>query len=282
MVRRGGPHLGRPRCDDRRDFPEFLPNNGLDPMGVKAYAVRRILFMDAPFPPGKGSPPMSPSSLASASPSKPPSTRACRPGFTLIELLIVIAIIAVLALIAVPNFLEAQTRALVSRSTADMASVATALETYNMDHGAFLVDVDGYRLSGNTDIGYFKYVYRLIRLTTPIPYLSAVPEDPFAVRNAAGFLPQYQEPYQFNGQFVHPMTYDYAVNDGHVMTQTEWINVWQYISHTQSVIWSLRGEGPDGMGSVLGTPNTPVYSPTNGTLSGGDIYRLGPGIGARF
>lgn len=38
-------------------------------------------------------------------------------GFTLIELLIVVAIIAILAAI-VPNFLEAQVRAKVSRATA--------------------------------------------------------------------------------------------------------------------------------------------------------------------
>ena len=41
--------------------------------------------------------------------------RANLRGFTLIELLIVIAIIAILALIAIPNFLEAQTRSKVSR-----------------------------------------------------------------------------------------------------------------------------------------------------------------------
>ena len=56
-------------------------------------------------------------------------------GFTLIELLIVIAIIAILALIAVPNFLEAQVRAKVSRVYADQRTISVAIEAYTVDWG---------------------------------------------------------------------------------------------------------------------------------------------------
>jgi type II secretion system protein G len=101
-------------------------------------------------------------------------------GFTLIELLIVVAIIAILAAIAVPNFLEAQTRAKISRARADLRTEATALETYHIDYNeyprpfdAFFVSPEGYYTRNN----WLEHVPST--LTTPVAYLGAIPLDPF-------------------------------------------------------------------------------------------------------
>src|SRR5690606_17284104 len=97
-------------------------------------------------------------------------------GFTLIELLIVVAIIAILAAIAVPNFLEAQTRAKIARVQSDMRTVNTAFETYRIDHnnipphGAYSRNADG-----EISQVHSAYVYALdpIWLTTPIAYITS-------------------------------------------------------------------------------------------------------------
>src|SRR5690242_2638558 len=85
-------------------------------------------------------------------------------GFTLIELLIVVAIIAILAAIAVPNFLEAQTRSKVSRVKADERSIATAIESYAVDTNHYPFDVA-------IDVT-FPY-YLSVGLSTPIAYISS-------------------------------------------------------------------------------------------------------------
>ncbi len=93
-------------------------------------------------------------------------------GFTLIELLIVVAIIGILAAIAVPNFLNAQTRAKIARIRADMKSLDTAMEAYYLDHNSYIPDAN------RADIRVFMGGFHF--LTTPLAYMGAPPRDPFA------------------------------------------------------------------------------------------------------
>ncbi len=95
-------------------------------------------------------------------------------SFTLIELLIVVAIIGILAAIAVPNFLNAQTKAKLARVQSDFQGVRTALESYQIDNNSY--PHDGWR-------GFIRRPNGWIGLSSPISYINpAQLIDPFKAK----------------------------------------------------------------------------------------------------
>jgi prepilin-type N-terminal cleavage/methylation domain-containing protein len=68
---------------------------------------------------------------AMTSPTRPAS------AFTLIELLVTVGILTILAAIAIPNYLEAHTRAKVAKVKAELRTVAIAVDTFETDHGEY-------------------------------------------------------------------------------------------------------------------------------------------------
>ena len=196
-------------------------------------------------------------------------------GFTLIELLIAVAIVGILAAIAVPNFLEAQTRAKVSRAWSDMRTVGAGLETYHIDHTGYPPD---YSAVGRDPL-LRSFLPRLARLTTPIAYCSSVPEDPFAKPIAGTGSPcasAYRIPFE-TGPLVRPFPYDYATRDPDAPNDTP--ETWAKISRRLGQVqWALRSVGPSLRAAWLGD-GAPAYDPTNGTASLGNLYFTGPGIG---
>ncbi len=203
-------------------------------------------------------------------------------GFTLIELLIVVAIIAILAAIAVPNFLEAQTRAKVSRSKADLRTLAVAIEAYTVDYNTPPTDTGGGQNGitrpyppGNVPGGNFVIGYEI---TTPISYVTSTSafKDPFRTKRsdiANNPILLDRDLYQFANWFMRnkgtPGLSDaaYEVLTGRTGT------------------WALWGAGPDtftnnsnlqatGDFQVVTTiPLRISYDPTNGTISVGDLHR---------
>lgn len=190
-----------------------------------------------------------------------------RKGFTLIELLIVVAILAILAAVAVPNFLEAQARSKISREKNDMRSIATALESYMVDHGSY--PPHGEILNGNTDpsdpifpafnagLGTIEFLSPLV--TTPVAYLNVFPEDPFLVRRPTEMLRSY-------GYIQSEQMRDILLSKN-IPFLTE--QAGQLID--THGYWRLYAAGPDG--DKGDAKQSVVYDPTNGTFSNGDLVR---------
>ncbi len=196
-----------------------------------------------------------------------------RRGFTLIELLIVVAIIAILAAIAIPNFLQAQTRAKVSRCQADMRSIATALESYYVDNNKY--PPCGYE-GVPEDSGWH---YLNFMLTTPVAYLTDIGlDDPFY--SGHGVTSEMLEAYPWY-PFLRYVNYDLIYNDLHSDAPlTDWATRYSQVYG----MWGLFSRGPEGITTFGGDTLTHVdgsglwlsavpYDPTNGTVSRGDIVR---------
>jgi type II secretion system protein G len=173
-------------------------------------------------------------------------------GFTLIELLIVVAIIGILAAIAVPNFLNAQVRAKVARVKTDIRALAQAHEMYNLDSNTYPPESEDNIFTGKRP----RSSAGLLFLTSPIPYMSSIPRDPFqdvTLRRFEGMEAAYE-----TGVFTR---------------------------NKRNISYAIFSQGPDlaenGIESsepffgpqYAGQGNT--YAPSNGLKSAGDIYWYG-------
>lgn len=180
-----------------------------------------------------------------------------RKAFTLIELLIVVAIIAILAAIAVPNFLEAQTRAKVSRSRADMRSAVTCIEAYGVDHNKYPVPIDRGTTTFNSRLP--------SALTTPIAYCTSLFHDPFVnvskPQTTVGDFPDYElkRYVYYNCKYSDERFAEYDYWNGGLQP---WVGA-----------WLIYGFGPDKVAFHGAYRTLLPYDPTNGTVSPGNIVR---------
>ena len=237
--------------------------------------------------------------------SHPTSPKA---AFTLIELLIVVAIIAILAAIAVPNFLEAQTRSKVSRVKADIRTVVTAIESYFVDNNKYPptpYSSDSVGLSG----GILRVVPTLI--STPVAYVSTASfTDPFLGPNVGSFqYPTTKDPVtriggvdvwapcpasdpciRSSGIIIEPTDENAGKRyyyQSHLDVQPRRgntaVNGFINFSIPSQGAWVITSLGPDrardlsrGDDANAVIPGRDVYvpyDPTNGTVSEGDIVR---------
>jgi prepilin-type N-terminal cleavage/methylation domain-containing protein len=176
--------------------------------------------------------------------------RPAKRGFTLIELLIVIAIILILIAIALPNFLEAQIRAKVTKAKGELRTLAIALDSYGIDHYSNQPDARGNNMTYPPSpiaqaYGDPSAIAETWRVTTPISYIKIVPTDEFVPPPGSDVM---------GGPFGIDSIYLHYIND-----------------KLLGEVWVTFSFGPD----TDREEDQTKYNPTNGTKSSGDIYQVG-------
>ncbi len=173
-------------------------------------------------------------------------------AFTLIELLIVVAIIGILAAIAVPNFLNAQTRAKIARVISDLKAITQAMEMYRLDKNSYICESESYismhEVQPHAEAG-------LYFLVTPTSYIASIPRDPFENKFATASGTTGLDMYEVSVAPANP--------------------------EPIKKFYNINSRGPDqdeDMGSRSDLQNgttVRTFSPSNGLNSDGDIYRWG-------
>lgn len=181
-------------------------------------------------------------------------------AFTLIELLVTVAIISILSAIAVPNFLDAQIRSKVSRTKADMKTLATGLE-------AFAVDNNHYP------------EFSLFALTRPIDYISAIPTDIFRIRRSSGESPFSRAGYRYGSMPIDAPARFVLASVGPDTDIDEYLSVGAGFAPDNSALTFYPGYSnelfsEDGVVVNDARIKYIAYDPTNGAISDGDVFRL--------
>ncbi|MGC9330135.1 MAG: hypothetical protein ACP5I1_21040, partial [Candidatus Hinthialibacter sp.] len=136
--------------------------------------------------------------------------------------------------------------------------LSTALATYRLDNNMFPPTPD---TSGN-----LRYA-RLCKLTSPVPYMSSVPLDPF--RKGA-------DP-QNSGTMFQPEDSAYPLWDpDYADTQRKNGHTFSWMPDQQNNFGSyvLHGAGPDTDYEAAEGMPLHLYESSNGVRSGGDLYRF--------